>query len=946
MNKISKKFAIVLMTFILLTGLLYASTVDATVRVLTPEEKPYDIEFKKIAAGLSHTIAIDENGNLWAWGANTYGQLGNGTTIDSALPVQISDGTVFKEVSAGVQFSVALDQEGNIWTWGYNEDGQLGNGTNNNSTTPKKLTTSVKFKTISAGNWHVMAIDVSGYLWTCGYNLQGQLGNDEVVSSNTLQKIHATTTYKAIAAGGYHSMAIDTSGKLWAWGANRKGQLGNGANLISYDPVQIKAGTTFTAVAAGDYHTMAIDSAGNLWTWGENEYGQLGNGTTTNSSLPVQVKQGTKFKAISAGGDHSLAIDNSGNLWSFGHNEYGQLGNGKIIDSSLPVQIKPGTTFKEISAGGLYTMTIDSIGNTWGWGYNGNGRIGDATTETSSIPVLVAQKRYTVTFKNNGEVVKEERVPYGQGATAPEPTKAGYDLSWDKDFSNITQAITVNAVWTARTDTPYKVEHYFITTDETEEDYTLEITDELTGTTDTTATAVAKTITGFTYDENNTKNVKTGTIAGDGSLVLKLYYIRNKYNVSYELNGGTLANPINEYTYGIGATLPTTATKVGHTFDGWYDNEELAGEEITEITTEDYGDKTFYAKWSINSYTVTFKDGDEVVKTESVLFNNPATAPEISKQGYNISWDKDFSIITDDTTVNAVWIPKNNTKYRIEYYLRNTDTEVEGYILGNSEEKAGTTDAEVEATIIDISGFTYNPNNSNNVTSGTIAADESLVLKLYYNRNLYDIEYVLNGGHASGLSNQYLYGKELILSKKVTKEGYTFDGWYDNESLQGNKITKIETVDIGNKTFYAKWKEVESFASSEVYSIDDENKYITQIDQKTTLKDFLDNIQINGTAVVVDQNGDELANENALIGTGCKLQVTIGEVTEEYTIIINGDINGDGKVTVTDLSTMAKLIVGKIQSPTAVQQKAADLDGNGKVSATDLSSINQIIAGK
>jgi alpha-tubulin suppressor-like RCC1 family protein len=193
-----------------------------------------------ITRGNWHSLALTSDGTVWAWGRNSWGQLGNGTWNNSNVPVQVSGLTGITAIAAGAAYSLALKSDGTVWTWGDNGDGQLGNRTWDNSNLP---------------------VQVSGL-----------------------------TGITTIAAGDSHSLALKNDGTVWAWGYNRHGQLGNGTNKDSNVPVQVSGLTGITAIsAAGDSHSIALKNDGTIWAWGDNGDGELGNGTNKDSNVPVQV---------------------------------------------------------------------------------------------------------------------------------------------------------------------------------------------------------------------------------------------------------------------------------------------------------------------------------------------------------------------------------------------------------------------------------------------------------------------------------------------------------------------------------------------------------------------------------------------------------------------------------------------------------------------------------
>lgn len=358
-------------------------------------------KIKETSIGNLHSLAIDESGNLWAWGNNDYGQLGNGTTTATKIPIKIKSGTRFKKVSAGYSHSIAIDEEGNLWTWGHNGYSQLGNNSTTTSKTPIQIKSGTKFKEISAGLLYNLAIDEEGNLWGWGYNGYSQLGNNGTTTSKVPIKIKSGTKFKSIAAGHIHSMAIDEEGNLWTWGYNNFGQLGNGTTTASKVPIKIKSGTKFKSISTGygatgnggaaeGSHSLAIDEEGNLWIWGRNTNGELGNNSTTTSKVPIQIKSGTKFKYVTAGRHHSLAIDEEGNLWTWGYNNGAVLGNNSTTDSKVPVKIKSGTKFEKASTIEAASLAIDGSGNLWAWGTNSGGLGVNSSTTSSKVPLKVS----------------------------------------------------------------------------------------------------------------------------------------------------------------------------------------------------------------------------------------------------------------------------------------------------------------------------------------------------------------------------------------------------------------------------------------------------------------------------------------------------------------------------------------------------------------------------
>ena len=284
----------------------------------------------KLSLGGAHSAAITEDGSLYTWGYNGFGQLGNGTRTSSQTPTKIMDNV--KSVSLGADPSAAITKDGSLYTWGYNSHGQLGNGTKTNSQTPIKIMDNVK--SVSLSSYHSAAITEDGSLYTWGLNYHGELGNGTTTDSQTPIKI--MDNVKSVSLGReYHSAAITEDGSLYTWGYNSYGQLGNGTKTNSQTPIKIM--DNVKSVSLGGHHSAAITKDGSLYTWGYNSDGQLGNGTKTNSQTPIKIMD--NVKSVSLGWWHSAAITEDGRLYTWGRNGDGQLGNRTKTNSQTPIKI-------------------------------------------------------------------------------------------------------------------------------------------------------------------------------------------------------------------------------------------------------------------------------------------------------------------------------------------------------------------------------------------------------------------------------------------------------------------------------------------------------------------------------------------------------------------------------------------------------------------------------
>jgi alpha-tubulin suppressor-like RCC1 family protein len=337
---------------------------------------------------LSTPLAINAQSGF-GWGDNIYGQLGDGINTDSNVPVQVLNLSGITAIAGGGDHSLALKQDGTVWAWGWNGYGQLGNGTTFDGNLPVPVSGLTGIAAIAAGSGHSFALKNDGTVWAWGYNGDGELGNGTNTNSNVPVQVSNLSEITAMAGGGYHSLALKQDGSVWAWGYNSLGQLGNGTYSNSNIPVQVLNLSGITAIAGGGDHSLALKNDGTVWAWGWNASGQLGNGTNTDSNVPVQVSGLTGITAIAGGGDHSLALKQDGTVWAWGYNGEGELGNGTNTNSNVPVQVLNLSGITAIAGGDWHSLALKQDGTVWAWGYNGSGQLGNGTNTSSNVPVQI-----------------------------------------------------------------------------------------------------------------------------------------------------------------------------------------------------------------------------------------------------------------------------------------------------------------------------------------------------------------------------------------------------------------------------------------------------------------------------------------------------------------------------------------------------------------------------
>jgi alpha-tubulin suppressor-like RCC1 family protein len=278
--------------------------------------------------------------------------------------------------------------------WGFNQFGQLGDGTRMNSGTPMDVIgLSSGVVALAAGDAHTCALITGGGVKCWGYGDVGQLGNGTKTTRTTpVDVIGLTGSIAALTAGGFHTCALTGTGGAKCWGINQHGELGDGTTADSGTPVDVIGLTGgVTALAAGGDHTCALTDGGGVKCWGYNNHGQLGDGTTTDHGIPMDVIGLTSgVKALAAGVKQTCAVMENGGVKCWGWNNSGQLGDGTTRDRSIPVDVSglsSGVT--AVAIGGLHTCALIRGGGIKCWGENSGGRLGDGTTDNSTTPVDV-----------------------------------------------------------------------------------------------------------------------------------------------------------------------------------------------------------------------------------------------------------------------------------------------------------------------------------------------------------------------------------------------------------------------------------------------------------------------------------------------------------------------------------------------------------------------------
>ena len=347
---------------------------------------PEGVEIEPMALTcMSHTVVLKANGTVWAYGLNSSYELGNGTSISSDRPIQVSFPSNIKitQIAVGNTHNLALDTEGNVWVWGVNSNNALGTKL---KTTPSRLGIS-NVKKIAANNDQSMILTKDGYVYVWGLNSNGELGVGTYKEVKTPTLLNYVNNILDISIGKNHTMLLTTKGKVLTSGLNSYGQTGKTEGKTNIF-TQIEVPATVGKISAGDNHSVLLTTNGEVYTFGYNENGQLGLGTKTNVTIPTKTNM-TNIMEISAGRNHTVVLGANRVLYSTGSNSNGQLGIGTKDDKLLFTEITKVQDMMSISSGNTYNVAIKYDGNVYGWGDYYHGTASVKTKTNSRVPVKI-----------------------------------------------------------------------------------------------------------------------------------------------------------------------------------------------------------------------------------------------------------------------------------------------------------------------------------------------------------------------------------------------------------------------------------------------------------------------------------------------------------------------------------------------------------------------------
>ena len=395
---------------------------------------------------------------LFAVGSNFEGRTGLDTVAGNTTALtRVGTALGWTQVSVGNNHSLAINENGELFAFGSNTGGRTGLDTAvGTTTTPTRVGTESNWTQASVGSAHSLAINENGELFTFGSNANGATGLNTLVGDTTTPtRVGTASNWTQVSAGGLHSLAVNASGELFAWGSNGSGVTGLGLGAgITLVPTRVGTASNWTQVSAGSTHSLAINASGELFAFGLNTNARTGLDVTFGSTTtPTRVGTESNWTQISAGSTHSLAINASGELFAFGSNAHGRTGLGTDAGSTTtPTRVGTESNWTQVSAGGGHSLAINASGELFAFGSNGNDRAGlGADVSGTTVPTRVGTDSGWVQVGAGDTHSLALRTPVPEAAftktlQAPEGTTIPDPMSFDFSFTAVQQQISDDPV--------------------------------------------------------------------------------------------------------------------------------------------------------------------------------------------------------------------------------------------------------------------------------------------------------------------------------------------------------------------------------------------------------------------------------------------------------------------------------------------------------------------
>ncbi|GFO68812.1 hypothetical protein GMLC_23910 [Geomonas limicola] len=924
------------------------------------------------AAGFGHVVALKADGTLWSWGDNSLGQLGDGSRNPSLFPIQITNtkptsaANDWAQVAAGDFHTLALKGDGTLWAWGDNSLGQLGDNTNTpTGKQPEQILTGnpgnfdSNWVAIAAGGGHSLGLQADGTLWAWGDNSDGQLGDPSIVGSVNFpsQIVNFNPpvdnpgfngNWKGIAAGFAHSLALQADGTAWGWGSNFDGQLGNADGTLPNppgqpQPVQVfNAGLApFVALSAGDAHSVVRLADGTLWSFGRNLDGQLGIGSFDLAPVPhpaalAEATGASQWSASGIGGSHSVALKADGTLWAWGNNLAGQLGDGSDLDRNLPVPLLEG--FASAPArldlgtaflGGAALSANLPLGNT------GNGNLfvtgitlsgADAAQFAVDPGSCGSQLAFLISAKGSCQLTVSLQPGVPTGAKSALVEIATSDPVAPRRQVALSALVAQHQV-TLAAGPNGSIFGPVLVNENATPSYSIVAA--------TTFHVADVTVNGVSKGALSTLTLAPVT----GDVTIGASFAIDTFAVSFTSAGnGTLSGPLNQSVpYGSASAAVTALPAPGYHFVNWTEGANVVGSNAALIVSSITAARSITANFAINSYPVSFASGGNGTLTGNVSqsVDHGASASAVSAVpavGYHfVNWTEagqEISASATLTLTNVTGARSVTANFAINSYPVNFSAGTNGTLIGIPNQTVDHGGAASPVSAQGVPGYHFlNWSEAGQVisTSATLTLTNvtgARSVTANFTIDTFLVSFVSGGnGSISGNASQTvaLGGSTLTVTAQPAL-GYHFVNWTEGGSviattaaLTLNSIAAVHNVTAN----FA----IDTFT---VTAASDAKGSISPAGVSTV--NFAASLSFTFTPAAGYQVVDVLVDG---VSQGAPASYTLSNVTAnghriQVVFIPDGDLNGDGQVTIADALMALQIAVG-LNQPTPAQLRHGDL---------------------
>ncbi len=367
-------------------GQLGNSRGGANQKEISPSAVGGGAKWLQADAGLYHTCAIKADNSLWCWGYDTEGQLGADSYSsyhpDLVLPAQVGELRDWQSVSAGSTHSCGIRSDKSLWCWGSNHFGELGNGEGDfgmGDSSPVRVGNWTDWESVSCGAGFSCGLRGDQSLWCWGNNFFGALGDGSGENQSVPTLLGEAGPWLSLSVGDSHGCAVKSDQSLWCWGYHGSGQVGVGDDADDFvmQPLQVGDSFEWISVTAGSYHSCGTQTGGRAFCWGDNRLGQLGDSTGLSRTYPMEVSSTAKWISLTSATTHSCGVDDSHQLYCWGDNTDGMLGRGREPQKLSPSEVLTGSVWLQVAAANEFSCAInDDDAGLYCWGKNNAGQLG------------------------------------------------------------------------------------------------------------------------------------------------------------------------------------------------------------------------------------------------------------------------------------------------------------------------------------------------------------------------------------------------------------------------------------------------------------------------------------------------------------------------------------------------------------------------------------------